>query len=268
MPELPEVETIRSSLQVNLGARVKAVEVIRPDIIRQRDYEARDLCGASIVDIARRGKFIIIALDNGLFLVAHMGMTGRFYMVDGDCQVVERHVHFILTLDNGRRLLYQDARRFGGIWFCRSTGELFCHMGREPLSRQFTAAYLEDITRRRKVAIKSLLLNQTLISGIGNIYADEALFEAGIRPQRAAGSLTQGEIKSLHRAIKKVLKKGIAARGTTFRDYRDGYNQSGSFQHLLKVYGKTGEACPICGQTIKKEIIGGRSSHFCEHCQK
>jgi len=195
-------------------------------------------------------------------------MSGRFYMLPEDEEVQAPHVHFIVHLDNDRKLVYQDARRFGGVWLCRDIETLFALMGVEPLSRQFTSSYLAKITVNRKVAIKTLLLNQNLISGIGNIYADESLFMAGIRGHRPAGSLTSGEIKRLHSAIIDVLKKSIRERGTTFRDFRDGFNQSGNFQNSLQVYGKTNQPCSICGGTIKKETIGGRSSHFCERCQK
>ena len=268
MPELPEIETIRTSLEINIGARITRIEVNRADVIKREDFPAQDLCGQIIKDIKRRGKYLVLELGNGLKLVVHLGMSGRFYMLPEAEEVQAAHVHFILHLDNGTKLLYQDARRFGGIRFCNETVSLFAHMGVEPLERKFTAGYLTKICKNRQVAIKTLLLNQNLIAGIGNIYADESLFMAGIRGNRPAGSLTSVEIKRLHRAIINVLKKSIQERGTTFRDFRDGYNRSGNFQNSLQVYGKTNQPCPICGGLIKKEIIGGRSSHYCECCQK
>lgn len=268
MPELPEVETIRTALEINIGARIIHADVKRDDIIKCKDFASEEMNGQAIRAIKRRGKYLILELEKDYFLVVHLGMSGRFYMQAEADEIFAPHVHFILHLDNGRKLVYQDARRFGGIRFCHDPEVLFAHMGVEPLSRQFNPRYLEKICRNRKVAIKTLLLNQNLVSGIGNIYADEALFAAGIKGDRPAGTLTAAEIKSLQRAIVQVLKHGINERGTTFRDYRDGYNESGNFQNSIKVYGKTGQACTTCGGTIKKEIIGGRSSHFCERCQK
>jgi len=268
MPELPEIETIRTSLSINIGARVSGVELRRTDIVKRQDFHPEELNGQPINEISRRGKFLVLLLGQEHFLIVHLGMSGRFYMQSEEDDDRAKHVHFVLHLDNGHKLLYQDARRFGGIWLCRNIEEIFALMGVEPLSRQFTAGYLGKIACNRKVAIKTLLLNQRLISGIGNIYADEALFAAGIRGQRPAASLTSREIKRLQLAIKKVLKQSIQRRGTTFRDFRDGFNQSGNNQNFLKVYGKTNQACSICGNIIRKETIGGRSSHFCERCQK
>ena len=268
MPELPEIETIRTSLEINIGARITRIDVNRADIIKREDFTPQELCGQTIMEIRRRGKYLVLELGNGSCLVVHLGMSGRFYMMPEAEEVQASHVHFIVYLDNGTKLLYQDARRFGGIRFCYETVSLFAHMGVEPLGREFTGTYLTKICRNRQIAIKTLLLNQNLISGIGNIYADESLFMAGIRGHRPAGSLTTAETKRLHRAIIKVLRKSIQERGTTFRDFRDGFNRSGNFQNSLQVYGKTKQPCTICGGVIKKEIIGGRSSHYCECCQK
>lgn len=268
MPELPEIETIRTTLEAIIGARITRLDINRTDVIKREDFPAQELCGQTIKDIKRRGKYLVLELGSGSNLVVHLGMSGRFYMLPETEEVQAPHVHFIVHLDNETKLIYQDARRFGGIRLCHDTTSLFAHMGVEPLDRHFTADYLTKICQNRQVAVKTLLLNQNLISGIGNIYADESLFKAGIRGNRPAGSLTPAEIKRLHGAIKKVLKQSIKERGTTFRDFRDGYNQSGNFQNSLQVYGKTNQLCPICGGVINKEIIGGRSSHYCECCQK
>lgn len=268
MPELPEVETIRRSLLENIEAHITGVELRRTDIVRQQDYAPEAVCGQAIADVARRGKYLVMQLENALFIVVHLGMSGRFYMLDEKDPIEAPHVHMVIHLDNKRKLVYQDARRFGGVWFAREPGRIFQHMGVEPLGPEFTAAYLKKIINNRKVAIKTLLLNQNLISGIGNIYADEALFAARIRPDREAGSLTEREVKRLQLAIIDVLKNSIEQRGTTFRDFRDGYNQAGQFQNHLQVYGKNDCPCSCCGRMLKKERIGGRSSHYCEHCQK
>ncbi len=268
MPELPEVETIRRSLLENTGAHVRKIEMIRTDIIRKADYSPEELVGQAIMEIKRRGKYLIMVMEKDQSLVVHLGMSGRFYMEDEEASILVPHVHMIIHLDNKHKILYRDARRFGGVWFSLDPETLLKHMGQEPLEKGFTSSYLSDICRNRKVAIKTLLLNQNLISGIGNIYADESLFAAKIRPDREAGSISEKEIKRLHQAIIKVLQSSIEKCGTTFRDFRDGNNQSGQYQSYLNVYGKTDTPCKTCGLIIKKDRIGGRSSHYCEKCQK
>lgn len=268
MPELPEVETIRRSLEKNVGARIADTELIRPDMIRSSEFALKDTHGLKLLEFGRRGKYLILKLQNRSNIVVHLGMSGRFYMMDGKEEITARHVHLVIILNNGRKLVFQDPRRFGGIWLVRDLRSFFSPLGREPLERDFNAHYLYGIVENRRVAIKTLILNQNLISGIGNIYADEALYRAHIRPDRAAGSLSKKESLHLSQAIKKVLEEGINSRGTTFRDYRDGNNQNGAFQERLKVYGKTGQMCPQCGTIIERERIGGRSSHYCPNCQK
>lgn len=267
MPELPEVETIRQTIKNNQGARMEKIEILHPGVVRAQEYDPDCLLNCAIQDILRRGKYLVLVMANGLNLIVHLGMSGRFYMLPEGSPFDQPHIHTIIHLDNGICLVYQDARRFGGIWFIRDHASFFKHLGVEPLSESFDSALLAQIIKGRKVAIKTLLLNQNLIAGIGNIYADEALFAAGIRPNRPAGSLTDQEVEGLVAAIKKVLEMGIAARGTTFRDFRDGHNKSGSFQDHLNVYGRLNEPCPRCGQLLVRERIGGRSSHYCSHCQ-
>ncbi len=267
MPELPEVETIVRALQENVGARIENIDIRREDIVRLQEFPVNRLEGKRIRSIRRRGKFIIFELGDDLNLIFHLGMSGRFYMLSQTGEADEKHVHVILQLDNGIRMVYQDPRRFGGVWLIQDRERFFRHMGKEPLSAGFTAAYLQEILGRRKAPVKNLLLNQNLISGIGNIYADEALFEAGILPDRPASSLSQPEIEKLQRAIKKVLRQGIKFRGTTFRDYRDAFNESGGFQNHLKVYGRHNQPCFKCGRSIERIRIGGRSTHFCSNCQ-
>jgi formamidopyrimidine-DNA glycosylase len=268
VPELPEVETIRCSLLGNVGTAIKEVQIKRADIIKVQDYQPEILIGQHICDIRRRGKYLILDLEPGYALVVHLGMSGRFYMQAEDMETNAPHIHMIIQLDNQCKLIYMDARRFGGIRFLNDPESIFHQMGPEPLSLEFTDEYLHEILQNRRTAIKTLLLNQSLIAGIGNIYADEALFAARILPARPAGSLRPAEVKRLRQAIVDVLQASITQRGTTFRDFRDGYNKTGDFQQLLQVYGKTGCSCNICGKALKKEKIGGRSSHYCEHCQK
>lgn len=267
MPELPEVETIRTCLEVHQGAGIVKVVVRRPDIIRRADFEIPDLTCLSIQEVRRRGKYLDLVLSDRGHLILHMGMSGRFYQVQEPGQIDEPHVHLVVYLSNEAVLVYQDARRFGGVWLVQDVRDFFEHLGVEPLSRAFNRAYLEKVLKNRKIAIKTLLLDQRLISGIGNIYADEALFMAGILPDRPSSSLEDREIEVLVKAIKKVLRQGIEQRGTTFRDFRDGYNQMGGFQEHLKVYGRFQEPCPTCNRPLDRIRLGGRSTHYCSHCQ-
>ncbi|MEN6325721.1 MAG: bifunctional DNA-formamidopyrimidine glycosylase/DNA-(apurinic or apyrimidinic site) lyase [Syntrophomonas sp.] len=268
MPELPEVETIKVSLQPIIGARVKEIELRRNDILRRQEYKLEEIEGKRIKAVERRGKYLSLVFGNHRNLVVHLGMSGRFYLENENAQEDKPHVHVLIFLDNGQRLAFQDARRFGGLWLLKDTGKFFAErLGKEPLADDFTASYLQKGLQGRKIPIKAFLLNQQPVCGLGNIYVDEALFAAGIRPERPADSLTSKEAASLHRAIRKVLRNSIENRGTTFRDYRDGFNQKGNFQNHLKVYGKAGSPCPKCGQLLQKTIIAGRSSHYCKNCQ-
>lgn len=267
MPELPEVETIRSCLECHQGARIVRVEVKRADIIRRAEFEVAELEGLSIQEVKRRGKYVDLVMSSRYHLILHMGMSGRFYQVEKPTQIESAHVHLVIYLDNDAVLVYQDARRFGGVWLVKHARDFFGHLGVEPLSRAFNTDYLVKVLKGRKIAIKTLLLDQRLISGIGNIYADEALFMAGVLPERPSSSLNRRETKILVKAIKKVLRQGIEQRGTTFRDFRDGYNQMGGFQDHLKVYGRFREPCPTCSRPLERVRLGGRSTHYCTHCQ-
>lgn len=269
MPELPEVETIKRNLAINQGARVSHIEVIRQDMIRTRDFEPEAVLESPIQRVGRRGKYLIISMAGGHHhILVHLGMSGRFYMLDEEEERPEKHVHLVLHLDNGKKLLFQDPRRFGGIWLVSSPETITARLGKEPLHRDFSAAYLQSIIKGRRTAIKNLILDQNLIAGIGNIYADEALFLARIRPDREGASLSPEETLRLNRAIKRVLRQGIENRGTTFRDYRDGNNARGGFQEHLQAYGRGGEPCLVCGSLMTRSRIGGRSSHYCHSCQK
>ncbi|MEN6459789.1 MAG: bifunctional DNA-formamidopyrimidine glycosylase/DNA-(apurinic or apyrimidinic site) lyase [Syntrophomonas sp.] len=267
MPELPEVETIRSCLACHQGASIMKVEVKRPDIIRRADFEVAELNGLSIKEVKRRGKYLDLVLSSRGHLILHMGMSGRFYQVEEPGQIEAAHVHLVIYLSNEAVLVYQDARRFGGVWLIKDAHDFFIHLGVEPLSRAFNTDYMVNVLKGRKTAIKTLLLDQRLISGIGNIYADEALFMAGLLPDRPSNSLSRKETEALVKTIKKVLRQGIEQRGTTFRDFRDGYNQMGGFQDHLKVYGRFREPCPTCGRPLERVRLGGRSTHYCGHCQ-
>lgn len=267
MPELPEVETIKQSLQSIVGHTLTDIRVIRTDYVRLWERQPPDYIGRQIKSISRRGKFLILSTGSTRHIVAHLGMSGRVYLHPAS-QKAENHVHIIITLDSEQQLIFQDSRRFGGVWFTRDPKPILAPLGIEPLSFRFTPGFLETLLAGRRVAIKTLLLNQRLICGIGNIYADEALFQAAIRPDRPAGSLQTAEIKRLVQAIKQVLKAGIDHRGATFRDFRDGYGQKGGFQDHLHIYGRHRQPCHFCHEPIIRTVINGRSSHFCPKCQK
>ncbi|NLB18477.1 MAG: bifunctional DNA-formamidopyrimidine glycosylase/DNA-(apurinic or apyrimidinic site) lyase [Syntrophomonadaceae bacterium] len=266
MPELPEIETIVRSLQPLIGQRIEQLDVINNVVIKQQDYLPGELRGQTIRRISRRGKFIIIDVGRTRFIVIHLGMSGRFYLDDA-ANSRPKHTHVVMVLQEGQELRYFDPRRFGGVWLIFDSNEVVRRLGPEPLGPDLTQDYLASVCQNRRVAVKTLILNQGVIAGIGNIYADEILHRAGIRPDRPAGSLRPEEVELLRQAMAEILKLGIANRGTTFRDYRDGLNLPGEFQSMLKVYGRFGQSCLTCGEPICRDIIGGRSSHFCPKCQ-
>ncbi|MCX7781394.1 MAG: DNA-formamidopyrimidine glycosylase [Negativicutes bacterium] len=274
MPELPEVETIRRTLTGKVEGRIIArAEVRLPRLIK---WPAADefqvvLAGKKIESLTRRGKYLVFHLDNGYALVIHLRMTGRLFYVPGASEF-DRFVHVIFHLDDGSSLIYADTRTLGTLYLMpedelpRIAG--LAAMGPEPLTPEFTADYLRDTLRRRSGKIKTVLLNQQLIGGLGNIYVDESLALAGIHPERPASSLTDTEIQRLHQSINKVIGAGIAHGGTSFRDYRDGANQKGSHQDHLLVYGRKAEPCKLCSAVIERTVVAGRGTHFCPKCQK
>lgn len=266
MPELPEVETIKNCLQPLIGLKVASIIEICPAVVKRRDFPSDVIIGRPTMEISRRGKYLILSFSDQHFLVIHLGMSGRLYWtIPGE--KLAKHTHFIIGLEGNRELRYEDARRFGGIRFIHDLASFFYSMGPEPLGADFGLEQLRALLSSRRAAVKTLLLDQRLIAGIGNIYADEVLFAAGIHPARPAGELSEEEIERLYISIRDVLAKGISHRGTTFRDYRDGLNQPGGFQDFLMVYSRTGQPCPVCGHPVEKMVIGGRSSHYCPKCQ-
>jgi formamidopyrimidine-DNA glycosylase len=266
VPELPEVETIRRSLLSLKPSPIKTLHFNRRDIIREQDFAPELLEGETWRDIKRRGKFLSFIFAKTRIMTVHLGMSGRFY--SSPALPEEKHIHLVLTREDGGLLVFQDPRRFGGLWFTEGDNRAVARLGAEPLEAEFTEEYLVKILSRRQTSIKNTLLNQNLLAGLGNIYVDEALFAAGISPRRTGASLTLEEIARLHAAIIQVLTAGIEARGTTFRDYRDGLNQRGGYQHQLKVYGRGGQACLDCGTAIESLRIGGRGTHYCPNCQR
>jgi formamidopyrimidine-DNA glycosylase len=274
MPELPEVETIRRSLDGRLtGRRVTGVRVGDFQGVLNGDdpssFSTR-LSGRSIIGTRRRGKYILIDLDDGSLLLIHLRMTCNLVLLSASDPPL-RFQHLAVQLDDGSELRFSDQRKFGRVVHLPpdSLATLDGKVGTEPLSSNFTAELLGNQLARRSAAIKSALLDQRLVAGIGNIYADEALFRARIHPLRPANSLTSLEIRRLHRAIRQVLREGIENRGTSISHYRDGNGDEGDNQSNLRVYGRgrDGQPCLRCGRPLGFVVIGGRSSHYCNHCQ-
>ena len=274
MPEMPEVEIIRCYLDTQVaGKTIMNLDIRLPRMIKWPNVEGfRALVtGRTIKAMNRRGKYLLMELDNDSKVVFHLRMTGRLvYEPTGETS--DHHARVIFHLQDGASLVYGDTRTLGTIHGLKpqESGMLkgLAEMGPEPLSAEFTAEYLYKTANQRKVAIKSFLLNQKYIGGIGNIYADEALFLAGIHPLRPANSLTQAECGKLWESVNKVIADGIADGGTTFRDYQNGEGGKGSHQEHLYVYGRKGEQCRNCGAVIERITVGGRGTHFCPNCQE
>jgi formamidopyrimidine-DNA glycosylase len=263
VPELPEVETVTRSITPLVGRRIVSAEFRCLRILRGGDPDrmAERLAGRRIAGVKRYGKFILVALEGGGYLLVHLGMTGRL-LLGGP---VGKHTHAILTLDRGL-LLYDDSRQFGCVEFSEEFPRRVAVLGPEPLEVPF-----EEFARslkRRKTRIKALLLNQRFVRGIGNIYADEALFRAGIHPMALAYRLRSESIRRLHRAIVEVLNEAIAAGGSSISDYVDAEGRKGFFQFSHRVYQRTGEPCIRCRTPIRRILVAQRSSHFCPRCQK
>jgi formamidopyrimidine-DNA glycosylase len=274
MPELPEVETVLRGLREHaLGRRLTAVEVRnRAVILGSVNDFVQGITGRRIIGFSRKGKVLALELAHGnrqprRYLVVHLGMTGQLTVSRREAPL-EPHTHLRLVLGKGREeLRFRDVRRFGRLCSCTRSEleEVFARLGpdaREIGEEEFLAAL-----RGRRGAIKSWLMNQQFLSGIGNIYADEALFAARIHPLTPAGRLTPARARRLRRAVRKVLDRAVALGGTSVRDYRNAEGRPGNFLPQLRVYQRTGEACCRCGLPIRRLVISGRSSHFCARCQ-
>ena len=229
----------------------------------------RDIAGQKITHLSRRAKYILMHLSGGQVLIIHLGMSGRM-TVNPD--QAGKHDHFALELHDGTRIVFNDARRFGLIALAdeKSLGvhKFFAHLGPEPFDAAFGSAYLQENFRDKKVAVKLAIMDQRLVVGVGNIYASEALHMARISPMRAAGKIKPAEATALARAVRAVLKKAIAAGGSSLRDYVQADGELGYFQHRWAVYGKAGEKCRACKAVIEKTVQGGRSTFYCPQCQK
>ncbi|MBU0687686.1 MAG: bifunctional DNA-formamidopyrimidine glycosylase/DNA-(apurinic or apyrimidinic site) lyase [Candidatus Margulisbacteria bacterium] len=272
MPELPEVETIVNGLRPRiLKKKISSVKVIDRRILTGISAPSfiKKLAGRSFKSIVRRAKYIIIALNDGDYLLVHLGMTGGLvyrHKLDKDI----KYVKWFIKFRNGTFLYYIDARLFGEIRIVNDKyiEKLDAKLGPEPLSPEFTFEKFWERLNKRKGNVKALLLNQSFISGIGNIYAIESLFMSGISPLRKAHRVTRAEAKKLHSNIKKVLFKSIGSGGTSVDSYVDSDGEEGSFQFKLKVYSRKGEKCYRCGGTVKRISLGQRGTYYCPKCQK
>ncbi len=276
MPELPEVETIRRRLSsAVVGRKITAVRVQRADIVgfpaSTRAFANR-VRRRTIIAVLRRGKYLILQLDNGGQLVIHLRLSGHLAVTRSRHRLPFERARF--ELGDGLVLVFVEPRALGRIYALEAAGQYptvlagLAKMGPEPITASFTAEFLAAKLRGRRSVIKTLLLDQRVCCGVGNIYSDEALFRAGVRPDRQAGSLSRTEVIRLWRSLRQVLRDGIRWCGTTMLDSRyvlpDG--ATGGFQHRLRVFGRAGEPC-CCGSTIQRRRIGGRSTHFCPSCQ-
>ncbi len=272
MPELPEVETVRAHLTPLLvGRRVERVAILDERLVRPRQPQqfAAELTGERVAAVERRGKYLIFRFESGRVLLVHLRMTGSFTHASGDLPV-DPHRRAVVRLDDGSDVAYRDVRRFG-TWLLfapgASDGYLESRLGAEPLGRAFTARRLLERFRGRRAPVKAALLDQRTVAGLGNIYADEALWRARLHPLRPAGELSEDEARRLYRAIRRVLRDGIARAGATLRDYRMPDGASGQMQDAFNVYGRAGEPCQRCGTPVEKMRAAGRGSWYCPRCQ-
>ena len=263
MPELPEVETVTRSIAPLVGRRIVAAEFRCLRVLRGGDPDdmAARIQGKKIAGVKRYGKFIVVSLGGGGYLVIHLGMTGRLLLGGA----AGKHTHAIVTLDRGV-LLYDDSRQFGCLQYSQEFPARVAKLGPEPLEVPF--AEFAAALRRRKTRIKALLLNQAFLRGLGNIYADESLFRAGIHPLAVASRIRNDRARRLYDAIIAVLTEAIAAGGSSISDYVDAQGRKGFFQMSHRVYQRTGEPCVKCGTPIRRLLVAQRSSHFCPKCQK
>jgi formamidopyrimidine-DNA glycosylase len=263
VPELPEVETVARSIAPLVGRRIVTAEFRCARVLRGGDPDvmAAQLAGRRIAGVKRYGKFLVVSLKPAGYLTVHLGMTGKL-LLGGD---PGKHTHAILTLDRGS-LLYDDSRQFGRLLYSDEFPARIGKLGPEPLEVAFED-FAEGL-KRRNTSIKALLLNQDFVRGIGNIYADEALFRAGIHPLARARRIRGDRARRLHGAIVEVLSEAIAAGGSSVSDYVDAEGRKGFFQFSHRVYQHTGEPCVTCGAPIRRLLVAQRSSHFCPKCQK
>ncbi|MEN6473948.1 MAG: bifunctional DNA-formamidopyrimidine glycosylase/DNA-(apurinic or apyrimidinic site) lyase [Syntrophaceae bacterium] len=272
MPELPEVQTIVNDLIAAgiEGATIAAAAVYWPRTVATPDF-VRRIRGQRVRHIRRRGKYLVFELESSMRMLVHLRMSGRLHLRTA-ASGPEPHEHVVFTLGDGRQLCLHDPRKFGRIHLVDDAASVLDALGVEPLDAAFTPGVLSNILRRRRRMLKPLLLDQTLIAGLGNIYVDEALWESGLHPCRSSDSLTNEESKRLHGAIRRVLRRGIANRGTSLGKGRTNFASvtrlSGDNIHALRVFRRDGQPCPRCQTIIARLIVAQRGTHICPRCQK
>lgn len=274
MPELPEVEVLRRSLAPRLvGERIVGVEVGRRALREPVDRRAlrRLLPGRRIERLRRRAKYLLIDVEGGHTLVVHLGMSGRLTLAPPEAPR-EAHEHVVILLGSGRRLRFRDPRRFGLV-LVRPTARLgaddhFAHLGLEPLEPGFDGTRLAEAARGRRGPVKGFLMDGRIVVGVGNVYASEALFAAGVHPRRSVARLSAARWQRLAAAVRATLLEAIAQGGTTLNDFADGEGNPGEFQTALAVYERAGEPCPRCGAGVRRSVLAGRSTYYCPACQR
>ncbi len=268
MPELPEVETIKNELlPYVVGRSVSGVTLFWEGMLQKTmpaEFRSR-ICGQRITGLSRRGKYLIFSLDSGDLLIIHLRMTGA--LLTGGDEPAPDYTRAIIHLDDGSCIFFRDPRKFGKMRLVKGDDAVFSRMGPEPLEPDFTPRVLAGLLAKRKAPLKAVLLDQGFIAGIGNMYADEALFSARIHPLRPANSLSRGESRRLHRAIQQVLRAAIANKGASIRSYFRPGGELGSAHVQFRVAHRGGKPCPVCGTPIQRIPIRNRGSYFCPGCQ-
>lgn len=272
MPEIAEVETVRNTLKARILNK-KIVDVIvhyKSMIESDINTFSKDLIGDSFIDIKRRGKWLIFETNNR-YLLSHLRMEGKFFIKDKQ-EEKGKHEHVTIYFDDKTTLRYEDTRKFGRMNLIKkeelATTESIAKQGYEPGEKELTSEYLLEKFKNKKLPIKSVLLDQTIISGLGNIYVNEVMFYAKINPERSANSITKSECELIVKGSDEIIKEAIKMGGTTIKSYTSSLGVTGRFQQNLKVHKKEGEPCSVCGTPIKNIKIGGRSTYFCPKCQK
>ena len=274
MPELPEVETVKEALnQTVKGQTIKEIELRYEPMIKNMsaDEFKEKLINQTIQEVSRRGKYLVFHFDD-YQLLSHLRMEGKYFYVDSDFEL-NPHVHAIFTLENGKRLLYQDTRKFGTYHLYDKAIDLettapFQVLGLEPFATEFTPSYVKEKIQNKKKPIKSLLLDQTIVCGLGNIYVDEVLYRARLHPLTSSSELTDKDIENVVKYTVEVLARAIELGGTTIRTFSSSHGVSGTFQNELLVHQRKGENCYECHTPIEKIKVGGRGTYFCPTCQK
>lgn len=272
MPELAEVETLARDLgRLLLNAEFSRIEVFwqRSVAVPSSAELATHLPGRKVLNVGRRGKFLILSLTGPTYLLIHLRMSGRLHVSDGT-GAPDPYARIVFHLTDGRRLTFSDVRKFGRVFWTADLDSIVGDLGPEPLADGFTPDVLGDILNRHRGALKPLLLNQRVLAGLGNIYVDEALFAAGLHPLRKADSLSSLETGCLYTGIQRVLRQAIRNRGTTLEDasFHDAEGQPGLNAGNLQVYHRAGEPCVRCGTLVQRTVVGGRGTHLCPGCQQ